>query len=107
MCPIVTDLIRRTQTSDQGIYIFTVNKNADNDNIFFRTDRPKEITRLTLCVWVFIDDSSTSSATVVLFGTKLRVKIYLEEDSRFGVSFYGWNRYVLLAFYLGFGRPLT
>ena len=68
--------------------------------MFLKSDRPKEIEKLTLCIWVYVDSSSSNGATVVLFGVKLEVKIYLGEDSKFGVSFYGWNRYVQLELYI-------
>ena len=84
---------RRTRAPEHNVYTYTLKETLKNDT-YLRADRPKEIKQLTLCVWVYFDSSSSSGATVVLFGTKLEVKIYLREDFTFGVSFLDWNRYV-------------
>ncbi|XP_028413944.1 uncharacterized protein LOC114536799 [Dendronephthya gigantea] len=84
----LSGVYKTEQTSDVYIYQFL---NEERKDIFFKVDRPKEMNRLTLCLWVYVDNKSISGATIVLFGKKLGVKIYYEKDLKFVVGFYDWN----------------
>ena len=64
------------------------------EEVTMTADRPKNIKKVTLCLWIFIR-AKMSEATVVSFGEKLLLKIYYGNQYKFIVNFYDWNRLVL------------
>ena len=56
-----------------------------------QADRPKEIKRITLCVWVYVA-ANISEGSVISFGQKLQLKIYYGNSKKFIVNLYNWNR---------------
>ena len=73
-----------------GVSVYVLNENYQKV-ITLKADRPKEIVKITLCLWIHIA-ANASKATVLSFGDKLRLKIYYENDFNFSVNFYNWNR---------------
>ena len=73
-----------------GVNIYVLDEN-NVKGVTFKAYRPKEIVKVTLCLWVYIN-ANTGGASVLSFGDKLQLKIYYGNDFKFNVNFYNWNR---------------
>lgn len=83
-------------SSTDGVIIYVFH-GRHSEEVVMKADRPKEIRKITFCVWVYIW-SNMSEVNIASFGEKLQFKIYYGNSHKFMVNFYDWNRYCIYEF---------